>query len=228
MTLRVLVILATLALMSTARGADRLLLAGTEVGDTNYYSYVGVALPLGERRDGQGFVQRYWLDRFGYEYDSGNTRIDADAWGTEAALGYVWASVRGWSEVSVGARFTDTDLEPDDPEAESRGSQLGTKLQLQGEMVLAEPWRLGFVGSYANQQNEYWSRMRLMRTNGSRRALGGELIAGGNDESSSMAAGAAMTFHPAATDWSIGLHAGYRWQDESDGVYAGVELGYAF
>jgi hypothetical protein len=205
-----------------------MVLAGGEAGDVDYYSYVGMVMPLGQRRDGRGFVQRYWLDRFGYEYDSGNTQVEADAWGAEAAVGYGWSSTRGWSEVSVGARYTDTDLDPDDRSAGARGSQTGAKLQFQGEWAVTDPWRFGFIGSFANQQNSYWSRARLMRSTGERSALGAEALVGGNDEYSSTAAGAVLTFRPRETDWSIGLHAGYRWQEESDSPYAGVELGYAF
>lgn len=226
--LQITILAAGLAGATGAHAGDRILLAGGEAGDTDYYSYVGLALPLGSRQDGRGFVQRYWLDRFGYEYDSGSTRIEADAYGAEAAVGYVWSSPRGWSEASVGARYTDTDLDPDDPSAEARGSQLGAKVQFQGEWSVAAPWRVGLIASWANQQSAYWSRARLMRQVAPRTALGAEVVAGGNDESRSTAAGAAMTLRPGETDWSIGLHAGYRWQEESDSIYAGIELGYSF
>jgi hypothetical protein len=217
-----------LAAAAGARGNDRLLLAGGEAADSDYYTYVGLVMPLGPRTDGRGFVQRYWLDRFGYEYDSGNQRIEADVWGGEAAVGYAWSSPRGWSELSAAARFTDTDLDPDDPSAEARGSQLGAKLQFQGEWTVTGPWRAGVIASFANQQNSYWTRGRLMRALSPRTSLGGEALTGGNDEYRSTATGAVMTFRPAETDWTIGVHAGYRWQEETDSVYAGIELGYSF
>jgi hypothetical protein len=222
------VLACALTVAAAAHGEDRFLLAGGEAADSDYYSYVGVSMPLGPRKDGRGFVQRYWLDRFGYEYDSANRRIDADAWGGEAAVGYAWSSPGSWNEISAGVRYTDTELSPDDPSADARGSQVGAKLQFQGEWTVTERWRAGFIGSFANQQSAYWSRVRLMRNTSDRSAVGVEALAGGNDEYNSSAAGAVMTFRPAASDWSIGVHAGYRWQEETDSVYAGVELGYAF
>jgi hypothetical protein len=217
-----------LAAAAGARGDDRLLLAGGEAADSDYYTYVGLVMPLGLRKDGRGFVQRYWLDRFGYEYDSGSRRIEADAWGGEAAVGYAWSSPRGWSEVSAGVRYTDTDLSPDDRSADARGSQVGAKLQFQGEWTLAGAWRGGVIGSFANQQSAYWSRVRLVRSTGARTELGVEALAGGNDEYRATAAGAVVTLRPAGTDWNLGVHAGYRWQEDTDSVYAGIELGYSF
>ena len=124
MKLRQLTLLAcALAIAAAAHGEDRFFLAGGEAADSDYYTYLGVSMPLGPRKDGRGFVQRYWLDRFGYEYDSGSRRIEADVWGGEAAVGYAWSSPRGWSEISAGVRYTDTDLSPDDPSADARATQ---------------------------------------------------------------------------------------------------------
>jgi hypothetical protein len=61
------------------------------------------------------------------------------------------------------------------------------------------------------------------------RACGLEAVASGNDEADSTAVGLVTTFRPnAGSRWTIGLKAGYRFQDDADGVYGGVELGYGF
>lgn len=211
-----------------AMAGDRLLLSGGEWADTAYYVYAGTALPLGTRRDGRGFVQRYWLDYFGYEYDNPTGRIEAEAYGAEAALGHVWSGAAGWGELSAGLRYTDTDLTPDDPAAAARGRQLGGKLQFQGERVVGTAWRAGLITSWANQQNNAWGRVRLTRAVGARRAAGVEAIAWRNDEGESLAAGLVTTVQPIDGPWSVGLRAGYRWQEEANSAYAGLELGYAF
>ena len=84
--------------------AERLMLAGVEASEAAYYSYVGTVLPLGAQDGGRGWFQRYWLDRYGYEYDGVPGRVEADAYGAEAALGYGGASEAGWWGVSLGVR----------------------------------------------------------------------------------------------------------------------------
>ena len=59
-------------------------------------------------------------------------------------------------------------------------------------------------------------------------SIGGEVLAGGNDESQSTAAGLVLILKPAATQWSLGIKAGARRQDGDTGAYAGIELGYSF
>src|SRR5690606_16723233 len=154
-------------------------------------------------------------------------RVEADAWGAEAALGYVLSSPAGWAELSAGLRYTDTDLEPDDPGAGARGHEAGLRLGVQGERRLAAGWSVGGIASWANRQDAWWSRARLMRELGGGRSAGAELIAGGNDESRSTAAGLVAGFRVSEA-LNVALKAGYRWQDESDSVYGGFEVGYAF
>lgn len=225
-----LTLLGVLALVASAaaHGEDRLLLAGGDYADVAYYTYTGLIVPGPGRENGRGFVQRYWLDRFGYEYDGGPGRVDASAWGAEAALGYGAPSANGWWTVSLGLRYTNTDLTPDDREAEARGNQLGGKLQLELEHALTPVWRASAIASYASQQNGYWGRLRLMHGASPARAFGVEFVANGNDEADSTAAGLVFTARPQGSRWSVNVKAGYRFQDEGDGAYGGLEFGYGF
>jgi hypothetical protein len=211
-----------------AVAADRLLLVGAEAADAAYYSYVGALVPFGERKDGRGWYQRYWVDAFGYEYDGGPGRVEADAYGVEAALGYGGSDELGWWSVSAGLRHTDTRLEPDDRQARARGSQLGGKLQIDFERRVAPDWRLAGIASYSNEQNGYWVRGRLMHGATQTRTFGVEAVANGNDEADATAAGFVTTFRPGQARWTVGLKAGYRFQDDADGAYGGLEFGYAF
>lgn len=230
MNTRHIVVLSALVLTAcpVAHGEDRLFLAGGEYSDVAYYAYAGLVLPLGARHDGRGFFQRYWLDRFGYEYDGAPGRVEASAWGAEAALGYGGSSASGWWSASLGVRYTDTELTPDDPGAQARGTQTGAKIQLEGERAVSSAWRLGAIASYASQQNGYWGRLRLMHGATSARAVGVEVVANGNDEADSTATGLVFTVQPSSTRWTLSLKAGYRFQDEDDGPYGGLEIGYGF
>ena len=215
-------------LATTAAAAERLLLLGGEVADAAYYSFVGALLPMGAREGGRGWFQRYWIDAFGYEYDGGPGRVQADAYGLEGALGYGGANELGWWSVSLGLRYTDTSLEPDDEGANARGSQLGGKFQVDFERRLADRWRVNGIASYTSEQNGYWMRGRLMHGASPTRGLGFEALANGNDEADAVAVGLVKTFEPAASGFSVGLKAGYRFQDDADGAYGGVEFGYPF
>jgi hypothetical protein len=211
-----------------AVAADRLLLVGAEAADAAYYSYVGALVPFGARKDGRGWYQRYWVDAFGYEYDGGPGRVEADAYGLEAALGYGGSDELGWWSVSAGLRHTDTRLEPNDPHARARGSQLGGKLQFDFERKVAQDWRLAGIASYSNEQDGYWVRGRLMHGSTQARTFGVEAVANGNDEADATAAGFVTTFRPGQARFTVGLKAGYRFQDDADGAYGGFEFGYAF
>jgi hypothetical protein len=214
---------------SPARGEDSLLLAGGEYSDAAYYSYLGLILPgPGRHENGRGFVQRYWLDAFGYEYDGAPGRVNADVAGGEAALGYSVSSGSSWGTISAGARYTNTDLSPDDPSATARGSQWGLKVQVEGETDLAPAWRAGGIASYTFGQDGYWARMRVMRSGAGATAVGGEVIANGNPEAHSTATGLVLAVKPRTGRWSVNLRAGYRFQDEADGAYGGLEFGYGF
>jgi hypothetical protein len=53
-------------------------------------------------------------------------------------------------------------------------------------------------------------------------------VANGNDEADATAAGFVTTFRPGNARYTVGLKAGYRFQDDADGAYGGLEFGYAF
>ena len=224
-----LIVLAAGVASTAASAQDRLFLAGGEYSDAAYYTYSGLILPgPGPRENGRGFVQRYWVDWFGYEYEGAPGRVEAEAFGAEAALGYGVSSASGWATISVGARYTDTDLTPDDPQATARGKQWGAKFQIEGERDLAPAWRAGGIAAYTAGQDSYWARARVMRRLEAPHSVGVEFIANGNTEADATAAGLVYAFQPSTSRCSVNLKAGYRFQDEADGAYGGLEFGYAF
>jgi hypothetical protein len=222
------VLLPGLLAASLAHADERYFLAGGEYADAAYYSYAGLIVPGPGRQNGRGFLQRYWVDAFGYEYDGAPGRVEARAVGAEAALGYGASIAGGWWTVSAGLRYTDTDLSPDDPSATARGGQLGGKFQFEGEAALDPQWRAGFIASYATRQNGYWSRFRLTRSVSPAFSGGVELVANGNDEADATAVGAVVGLRPPGSPWSVQLKTGYRFQADADGAYGGIEVGYAF
>lgn len=221
--------LGILLLPAFAAAGERLALAGAEASEGAYYSYLGAVLPAPGRAGGLGWLQRYWFDAYGYEYDSGTGPLTkARAYGVEAALGYGTRMPGGWASAYLGLRHADTDLSPDDPSAKARGGQTGLKLDVQGEQELAPGWRGNGIASVTSAERGWWLRGRLLHDLSPEKSLGGEVVVGGNDESRSRALGLVLLLKPESRPWSVGLKAGYRRDSDSDGIYAGFELGYGF
>ncbi len=223
-----LLLISILAAAGARAGDDRLFLAGGEVGEAAWYAYTGLILPV--HHDGQAtrLVQRWWLDAFGYEYDGATGRVEADAWGGEAALGYRLPVGSGWSVLSVGVRHTDTGLSPDDPGATARGRQTGIKLQIERDLPLTSGWVAGFIGSWTTTQDSYWGRVRLTRPHRAGHARGAELVIGGNDESRATAFGLLWSLPLGrSASGAMTLRGGYRAGD-GDGAYVGIEYGRPF
>ena len=212
----------------SAAADDRYFLAGGEAAPASYYSYAGLVLPGPYRKDGQGFLQRYWVDRFGYEYDGGPGRVKARATGAEAALGYGVSNATGdWGAVYLGLRYTDTTLAPDDVGAKARGSQTGIRVQLEGERALSTSLRGSGILSYTNEQDAYWARLRVMHRMNPGLSVGGEAVAAGNRESDFTSLGAVFSVE-ATSRTTVAFKVGYRAQDSENGAYGGIELSVAF
>jgi hypothetical protein len=229
MNLRRLAFCACLVAAPAAHADQPLLLAGGEYSADAYYAYTGLIVQgPGARVNGRGFVQRYWLDWLGYQYDGAPGLVKARAYGAEAALGYGASSEAGWATFTIGARYTDTNLSPDDPSATARGRQWGLKVQVDGEREVAPSWRVGGIASYTAGQDGYWGRLRVMHRLDSPHSLGAEAIANGNSEANSVATGLVYGLQPVGGKWSLSVKAGYRFQQDADGAYGGLEFGYSF
>ncbi len=210
------------------RADDSYFLSGAEASRSDYYTYVGLIVPGPGRENGRGFFQRYWLDRFGYEYVGGPGEVQADVWGGEAALGYGAPTPGGWWSVSMGLRYTDTELSPDDLEATARGQQTSAKFQAELEHRFAPDWRVSTIASYTVKQNQYWGRVRVTHELAPAWSVGGEGVVNGNDETDATATGMILLWHPLSSSWTWGLKLGYRFQEYEDSPFAGLELGNAF
>ena len=154
-----------LSVISTsALAGEKLFITGAEggAGDTeNYYTYAGLIAPVFGDKLGNGLVQRYWIDFFGYSYDTNQT-IDAQAFGLEGALGYQTSGSAGWAGAYAGLRYNNTSLSPDDPGNRNDGQKVWVKSQLEGQLNLADTWTLGGIASYTFGADAYWMRTRLL------------------------------------------------------------------
>jgi len=198
-------------------------LAGGEASARDFYTYVGAVLPLPGNRLGQGFVQRYWLDYFGYEFQGAPGEVRARAWGAEALVGYQTSSQRNWGSLYVGVRYTDTTLTPADPGADVSGSAFGVKVLAEGETWLDERWRVNGIASYAFAQSGYWVRGRALRTLPNRLHLGPEVVLAGNPDYDTQRYGLVLGGFR-ALGGSLDVKGGYSTGSSGSSGYGGIEF----
>lgn len=217
----------TLGLSLLAPPADaqgRAFLAGGELSGRDYYTYLGTIIPFPGSRLGNGWVQRYWVDYYGYGYAGGPGTVDATAWGAEALLGYqVSDPKRNWAALYLGARYTDTRLSPDDPGSDVRGGQLGVKAQAEGETWLAERLRANGIASYTFSTSGYWTRARVLQTLPNNLHTGPEVVFAGNPEYNVWRLGMVVGgFRPLGG--YLDLKGGYSSSSNGSSAYGGIEF----
>ncbi|HJV66749.1 MAG TPA: cellulose biosynthesis protein BcsS [Geomonas sp.] len=230
-----LTVLALLLMAAPAAARDLLLFSGAEGGGgggtstENYYTYLGVVTPLLDKAFGPGFMQKYKVDFLGYSYPVNNQDITATGVGVEASLGYQFGGEHGWGGGYAGARYSHTWLSPDDPKSEVRGSQLRPLVQLEGERILNEDWKLNGLGSYLFISDAYWARGRVMYRAFDKVYTGPEFTAQGDPSYNAWSGGWFITgFRPAAKS-ELGFKAGARKVENGNtGVYLGIDFSHMF
>lgn len=214
-----------LAAASSSYADGRLWIVTGEAYKDDYYFSLGTVLPLlpGSRL-GNGWVQRYWLDTFTYDYESNGRRIDANVWGGEAMLGYQ-ASRPGLSGAAyLGVRYSNASLSPDDPSNDIRGDNFWLKGQLEGEAALDRKWRVNGIVSYLFGLDGYWSRVRLLRSLSGTHFIGPEAIAQGDPKYNAYKLGVAVGGFQPVDKVFVTFKGGYRWQSGANSPYAGFEV----
>ena len=214
-----------LAASGTAWGGDAVWLAGGEVGRDAAYAYAGVVAPLGAgSRLGDGWFQRYWVDWLGYTYDTEAGEVEARAPGGEVALGYQWPVGGGGVELSAGAVYRNTALDPPGAESAVAGARWGGKLQGAG-WVSRGPWHLRTIASYVFGTDAYWGRARAFRGSGPALWPGAEVVVLGDPEYDAVQLGGLLGRLPLGSGRSLTLKAGVRLDSEDGGTpYGGLEL----
>jgi hypothetical protein len=222
-----LYLIAIVTLMPGIAGAreDRLFLGGAELSSGNSYAYVGLVAPLTKKDDsGSGFVQRYWADWLTYTYNKNAEEIQAQAWGAEAAIGYILAGRAGWSGFYVGGVLRDTTTSPEDPENVADGTHLRLKFQLEGELTPAN-WRIAGIAAYITGQQQYWMRARVLHSVGEHLWTGPELIYQGDPTYKRAQIGWALDGVKIGKGFLLGVKGGVsRNEGQSTHPYAGIEI----
>lgn len=108
--------------------------------------YAGGVLAVPGGHLGQGLAVRASSNAGRHRYEASTQRIDGKYLGAEVALVYQMSGGRGWSNFSIGPRFTKTRLSPGDPENNRQGSRVDFAVQADGARD-GEKWRLTWFAS---------------------------------------------------------------------------------
>ena len=228
-------LLATAAFASislpSAHAADAQIFSGVQAsGRGNYFGQVGLVLPFWNQQLGNGFVHRYIVNALTYDYKKGASRIDGESYGGEAALGYQTSNSSGaWGGAYVGVMYQNTELSPMDPDSNAEGSHIGTRFQVEGEMPVAQNFKVGGIASYLTTNDAYWTRARVMYRVWDNIFAGPQAIFSGDSDYNARELGLAVTGFKMTPNSEIGFNAGARKStDDSAAFTAGVEFSIQF
>ena len=142
---------------------------GTLSNDESAYAGVVVALPGAAL--GRGLAARVSGSAGRYSYRTGGRTIDGEFAGGEIALVQQFSGAWGYANLGAGPRYTDTRLDPDDPDNDRRGGDWDAGVTTDGGLG-ARRWRLGWFGSYGILLEEYQARLDVTHALGERFRLG--------------------------------------------------------
>lgn len=203
-------------------------LAGAELNPGNSYAYAGTILPLPSLL-GDGFMQRYWVERLTYSFDSNGRKIDAEQWGAEVLFGYRKPYRQGWWAAYAGPVYRHIEFSPDAANLSNRGGVFRGKIQFEGEYILSEAWRVNAIASYVTGQHNYWVRGRLLYSTSNRFSVGPEIITLGDNNFQIVQFGWAILAAEVLPKTGVGVKFGARKEEgESATGYLGIELGRSF
>lgn len=153
--------LTSLAGSAAAQDLTGVVFAGGTVSD-GVSAYAGGLRALPGGRLGSGFAVRAAVNAGRYKYDAAAARISANYKGGEAALVHQWSGARGWGNLAVGARYTDTDLKPADPTNKRVGGRADLSIGTDGAIDFGSN-RFGWYGAFGVFDESYQVQGRIGR-----------------------------------------------------------------
>ena len=223
---------AAIALVSGPAAAEEetsLFLAGySGSSDDTGYGYVGGVFGLGTTLDRSGFLLRLWADGVFFDYESAGKTFDGDGYGFEAELGY--QQFFGNSRITgyVGPNYRHIDIDPEDPDNDSEGDDVGAKLQGEASLAFTDDAGVDAIAAYSVGLDEYFFRLRPYFRLNSGLSVGPEAVALGGDKYDIEQYGVYLSGIKLGAA-SLGIKGGVDIDRDGDAEpYYGVSLAYFF
>ena len=202
----------------------------TNTGTTYSAAYVGLIAPIHSRLGGlgNGFVQRWWADRLTYSYADNGRDIQAEQLGIEGSLGYQKSGPWGGWAMFAGAVYRDTSFSPDVQNNPARGGFVRGRIQIEGERILNQDWRVNVNANYVTGQNSYWARGRLLYNVNRRLLVGPEFVVLGDPNFQIRQYGATVMGLNFLSIADVAVRGGAREAHDGTTFYLGLELARPF
>jgi hypothetical protein len=144
-----------------AQSPERVFFAGGEAGHERS-AFIGGVQALPGSSVGRGWALRGSLQAGRYGYERQGDRVRARYAGGELMLSRQWSDATRYGALSIGPRYTDTDLSPDDPGNRRGGRHWDAALQAEGRQDFGR-WQVSGFSSYGIRLKEYYARADLTR-----------------------------------------------------------------
>lgn len=202
----------------------------TNTGTTYSAAYAGIIAPIHSRFGGlgNGFVQRWWVDRVTYSYDNNGQNTQAEQLGAEGSLGYQKSGPWGSWAMFAGAVYRDTNFSPDAQNNPARGGFVRGRIQVEGERILNQDWRVNINANYVTGQDSYWARGRLLYNLNARRLIGPEVIVLGDPNFQIRQYGGVVMGLNVLSIADVAVRGGAREAHDGTTFYLGLELARPF
>lgn len=215
--------LAALLAATAVDAQDRgVMFAGADGGE-DASGYAGVTWAAPASRLGDGWAVRGLASAGRYDYDSGAVEIEAEFVQADISLLHQRSGAWGYLNLGLGARITDTDLDPVDPGNDRQGSHWDGIVSVDGARDMG-PWRVGGYGVYGVRMREYYVRADLTRRVATSVRLGVEALVDGDESFSRTRGGAVLVYEPSSRYAVRGVIGGR----DDGGAYASLGFSRAF
>lgn len=206
-----------------------ILFAGGDVREKTHYPYVGVIHHFSGDILSSGFLLRAFAYQADYEYSTSTGNVDGRADGADLMIGYQKVMDSYVARGYIGLDYENHDLSPDNLLDSNRGSDTGTKVQLELETDYASSKYASLIASYGSAKDRYWARLRAGH-DFSGYVIGPEVLFTGDDEFDERRIGAFVTVRK-ILPVSLSVSAGYSDTDNNRGAssaYLNFEISRTF
>lgn len=202
----------------------------TNAGTTYSAAYAGLIAPIHSRFGGlgNGFVQRWWVDRLTYSYDNNGKNTEAEQLGAEGSLGYQKSGAWGSWAFFAGAVYRHTNFSPDAPDNPARSGFVRGRIQVEGERILNPDWRINVNANYVTGQDSYWARGRVLYNVNRRMLVGPEAIVLGDPNFQIRQYGGVVMGLNVLSIADVAVRGGAREANDGTTFYFGLELARPF
>jgi hypothetical protein len=129
----------------------------------------------------------------------------------------------------VGPVYRNIQFSPDDADINNRGDAIRGKIQIEGERILTDTWRVNGIASYVTGQNNYWVRGRFLHAVNNSFSLGPEVIALGDNNFQILQFGWVILATEVLPRMDVGVRFGVREAKEQEATgYLGIDFSHSF